>query len=150
MSFPVFIPIDIVSYLNISFHTCDNLFHTYTSCCLRTIVISYLRQPVSCLLLVGIVSYLHMSFPAFIPIGIVSYLHISFHTCDNLFHTYRYDFIPAHVILYLHCFRPKHIIHTCNNLFHTYTYCFIPTHVISDEICVTNLIVRAFINNSCN
>ena len=67
--------------------------------------------------LIGIASYLTSHFiPAttpFIRIRIVSYLHMqfytcpvshlnkTFHTCDNLFHTYTYCFIPKHVISYL-------------------------------------------------
>ena len=40
MLFPAIMPIYIVSYLHMSFHICDNLFHTNTYCFIPTHVIS--------------------------------------------------------------------------------------------------------------
>ena len=91
-----FIPPGISSYLQLSLiHTCTChcilvLFHTKTC---------HFIPATTC----------------FIRIRNVSYVLILFYTFENLFHTYRYCFIRAHVI----------------SSYHTYIYCFIPTHVIS-------------------
>ena len=104
-----------------TFHTVKVFIHTVTCHCILV-----LFHTKTC--------HFILATTCFIRIRNVSYVQVLFHTFENLFHIYRYCFICAHVI----------------SSYHTYIYCFIPTHVISDEICVTNLIVRAFINNSCN
>ena len=90
------------SYPHMTFHTVKVLIHTFTCHCILV-----LFHTKTC--------HFILATTCFIRIRNVSYVQILFHTFENLFHTYMYCFIRAHVI----------------SSYHTYIYCFIPTHVIS-------------------
>jgi len=90
--------IRIASYVQMSLHTCYNLFHTYRYCFIPAHVISSVHTYQ--LLYNTCTCHFIPARTCFIRLCIVSYLHMSFHTCDNLFYTYRYCFIPAHVIFH--------------------------------------------------